>query len=77
MAVPNTLCPSQVVLNPVEEWREDDGVRSLEDPWAYNTTLFQTLQDLQVQYIEIGEETKDLKERVEHVLAHFRNEPDA
>ncbi|KAI0359483.1 hypothetical protein OH77DRAFT_1395516 [Trametes cingulata] len=58
-----------VVLKPVAEWFEDDGVRSLEDPWKYNETLFRTLEELGIPYVTIGEETKDISARVEFVLS--------
>lgn len=59
------------MLNPVEEWREDDGIRSLEDPWAYTSCLFQILRDLEIPWVEIGDEMKDLNGRVKLVKTYF------
>ncbi|KAI0364831.1 hypothetical protein BV20DRAFT_955415 [Pilatotrama ljubarskyi] len=58
-----------VVLQPVAEWLEDDGVRSLEDPWKYNDALFSTLEELRIPYVTIGEETKAIDARVDFVIS--------
>ena len=55
------------MLEPVEEWIEDDGVRSLEDPWKYTRALYATLSALKIPWKSIGVERKSLKERVEFV----------
>ncbi|KAI0740539.1 AAA domain-containing protein [Earliella scabrosa] len=60
-----------VVLEPVVEWIEDDGVRSLEDPWRYARELKKTLDNLAIPYIALGVETKDLLERVELVTSRL------
>ncbi|KAI8968820.1 AAA domain-containing protein [Trametes punicea] len=57
-----------VVLEPVREWIEDDGIRSLEDPWRYNEALVATLRELDIPYVTIGENIKDIRERVDLVL---------
>ncbi|OBZ65909.1 hypothetical protein A0H81_14117 [Grifola frondosa] len=61
-----------VVLSPVAEWMMDDGVRSLEDPWRYNEELYRTLNELEIPFIIIGEETRDIQIRVELVKRHLR-----
>ena len=53
-----------VVLHPVAEWVVDDGVRSLEDPIKYNEVLLATLRELELSFIEIGGEMRDLQQRV-------------
>ena len=53
-----------MVLEPVVEWIEDDGVRSLEDPWKYARELKKTLDNLAIPYMTLGVETKYLLERV-------------
>ncbi|EKM53817.1 uncharacterized protein PHACADRAFT_211456 [Phanerochaete carnosa HHB-10118-sp] len=53
------------LLQPVLEWLQDDGIRSLEDPWNYNAHLRTTLTELGIPFVEIGEELKDIAERVE------------
>lgn len=60
-----------VVLQPVVDWLEDDGVRSLEDPWNYNNHLCSTLRELSIPFIEIDESVRDLSERVKLVEAHL------
>ncbi|KAH9888526.1 AAA domain-containing protein [Cubamyces lactineus] len=60
-----------VVLEPVTEWLEDDGVRSLEDPGRYNSVLVATLRELGIPYVTIGTETKDIRARVNLVLEHL------
>ncbi|OJT07640.1 hypothetical protein TRAPUB_1500, partial [Trametes pubescens] len=62
----------QVVLEPVPEWIHDDGVRSLEDPWEYNEALFTTLKQLDIPYVVIGQEKKDILARVGFVMERLR-----
>ncbi|KAI0653603.1 AAA domain-containing protein, partial [Cubamyces menziesii] len=57
-----------VVLEPVTEWLEDDGVRSLEDPERYNRVLFATLRELGIPYVKLGAEMKNIRARVDLVL---------
>lgn len=61
-----------VLLQPVVEWLEDDGTRSLEDPWNYNAHLRDTLTELGITFIEIGDKAKDIAERVEIVRRYLR-----
>jgi len=56
-----------IVLQPVKEWIKDDGVRSLENPWNYNKHLFATLEELNIPYVTIGADLKDLDSRVAFV----------
>ncbi|GJE97877.1 AAA domain-containing protein [Phanerochaete sordida] len=60
------------LLQPVPAWLEDDGIRSLEDPWNYNAHLRATLTELGIPLIEIGEDVKDLDQRVDIVRKHLR-----
>ncbi|EMD32885.1 hypothetical protein CERSUDRAFT_87609 [Gelatoporia subvermispora B] len=60
-----------VLLQPVIEWIVDDGVRSLEDPWRYNSALMKTLDGLEIPYVQIGEETKNIQARIEFVLSYL------
>ncbi|KAI0343648.1 hypothetical protein BDW22DRAFT_1356136 [Trametopsis cervina] len=60
-----------VVLSPVPEWLEDDGIRSLDDPSSYHTTLCNLLTELNIPFIQIDEEMKDLTERVLFVENHL------
>lgn len=53
-----------VMLNPVPEWIKDDGVRSLEDPWQYCNYLRDTLRELTIPFREVGEDVKDIDDRV-------------
>ncbi|KAI0919369.1 hypothetical protein AcW1_003921 [Taiwanofungus camphoratus] len=55
-----------IVLKPVAEWIQDDGVRSLEDPWKYNGKLIETLKALRIPFVQIGERMKDIQARVEY-----------
>lgn len=50
---------------------EDDGIRSLEDPWNYNAQLCATLTELGIPFIEIGDNVRDMLERVEMVERHL------
>ena len=56
-----------VVLQPVKEWIHDDGVRTLEDPWTYNRRLFETLEELNIPFVTIGADLKDIDSRVAFV----------
>lgn len=60
------------MLEPVPEWIHDDGVRSLEDPWEYNEALFTTLKQLDIPYVVIGQEKKDILARVGFVMERLR-----
>jgi predicted ATPase len=59
------------VLKPIPEWIEDDGVRSLDDPTNYYTQLCELLTELGIWFVDIGEEIKDLSQRVQFVLDHL------
>lgn len=56
-----------VVLQPVKEWIHDDGVRALENPWTYNQRLFETLDEMNIPYVTIGADLKDIDSRVAFV----------
>lgn len=64
----------EVILQPIEEWFHDDGVRSLEDPWEYNEQLYATMTELNIPFVTIGEERKDLRERVEFLKQFLQSE---
>lgn len=57
-----------VLLKPVKEWVQDDGVRSLEDLERCVGIFREVLAELGVQYREFGEEEKRLEERVVRVM---------
>ena len=52
------------LLEPVEEWITDDGVRSIENLQACFEIFQATLQYLGIEYYVIGKETKPISERV-------------
>ncbi|KAG9126196.1 hypothetical protein FRC07_004521, partial [Ceratobasidium sp. 392] len=57
-----------VLLHPVEEWVEDDGVRSLNDPHKYPAVFKMFLNRFGFDYEEMGEDVKNLEDRVDRVL---------
>lgn len=68
-----------LLLNPVPEWRVDDGVRSLEQHERCIVVFREVLTELGIPFSELGEEMKDLGERVEWVkravVASTRSSP--
>ena len=53
-----------VLFKPVPEWFIDDGVRSM-DKQAQTLEVFRNiLEELEIPYVELGEEIKDLQARV-------------
>ncbi|KAG8751263.1 hypothetical protein FRC14_008036 [Serendipita sp. 396] len=65
----SSLIHSVVILTDgVEEWREDDGVRSLYDPWKVADVFRRKLAALRIPYHEVGEDMKDLGERINWVV---------
>ena len=57
-----------VLFNPVQEWLVDDGVRSMDSQGQ--TAVFRgILKELEIPYVELGEEIKDLQARVAFVKA--------
>ncbi|KAF8877848.1 AAA domain-containing protein [Gymnopilus junonius] len=61
-----------VLLKPVKEWVQDDGVRSLEDLETCLSIFKALLDELRVQYWEFGEDEKRLEERVVRVMGFAR-----
>jgi nicotinamide riboside kinase len=57
------------LLEPVPEWVEDDGVRSLDDHERCLSVFMDTLQQLGINYEVIGGEIMDLKVRMAKVVA--------
>jgi nicotinamide riboside kinase len=57
-----------VLLHPVVEWLEDDGVRSLDDPQKYPTVFKEYLEKFKLDYEEMGDSVKGLEDRVDMVL---------
>ena len=51
----------------------DDGVRSLEDPWRYGEALHDTLADLAIPYVTLGNDVRDIAERVDRVVHVLTN----
>jgi predicted ATPase len=63
------LHPVVILAGGVKEWQgQDDGVRSLYDPFGVTDYFRATLEQLGIAYNELGEEIKDLNERVDSVL---------
>ncbi|THU86804.1 hypothetical protein K435DRAFT_731257 [Dendrothele bispora CBS 962.96] len=57
-----------ILLLPVEEWLEDDGIRSLEDQDRCAEVFKRVLGELGIEYKELGPNLKDLARRVDFVL---------
>ena len=51
---------------------QDDGVRSLEDPWHYSNVLHVTLSELGISWVVLSKNMMDLTARVEHVCEILR-----
>lgn len=49
----------------------DDGIRSLEDPWHYNQVLMDTLHELEISFVTIASDLKDLNDRIRFVQRHL------
>lgn len=53
-----------ILFKPVPEWLVDDGVRSMEE-WGQNLEVFRGIwRELEIPFVELGEEIKDLQSRV-------------
>ncbi|ELU45718.1 MobB domain-containing protein [Rhizoctonia solani AG-1 IA] len=61
-----------VLLHPIAEWIEDDGVRSLADPSSYPQTYKHYMDRFGIKYYEIDGSMKDLESRVNAVLEWVR-----
>ncbi|QRW13640.1 AAA domain protein [Ceratobasidium sp. AG-Ba] len=57
-----------VLLHPVAEWIEDDGVRSLDDPYKCPIVFKTVMNNLNISFKEMGGELKGLEDRVDKVL---------
>ncbi|PVG01696.1 hypothetical protein CPB86DRAFT_683379, partial [Serendipita vermifera] len=57
-----------ILTGGVKEWIEDDGIRSLYDPYEVTSYFRDVLERLGMEWHEIGENIKDLQERVDWVL---------
>lgn len=61
--------PTVIVTDGVMEWKgTDDGVRSLYDPWVVTAVFRRVLRELNIPYLELGENIKDLRQRVEWAI---------
>lgn len=58
-----------MLLTPIPEWLEDDGVRSLYDQQHCTDVFREVLRELGVGFEEMGVETKALSDRVDRVVA--------
>ncbi|KAF8597549.1 hypothetical protein BDV93DRAFT_479290 [Ceratobasidium sp. AG-I] len=58
-----------VLLHPVDEWIEDDGVRSLADPVKYPSAYKEYLERFGIGYQELNDGLKGLEARVDQVLS--------
>lgn len=56
-----------LLLNPIEEWLVDDGVRNLDNHERCINVFRQVLDELGIKYQEIGAEMKGLEDRVKVV----------
>ncbi|KAF9069455.1 AAA domain-containing protein [Rhodocollybia butyracea] len=56
-----------VLLRPIPEWMIDDGVRSLEDGERCYAMFVKVLKELDIPFVEVGEECRWLGERVAFV----------
>jgi nicotinamide riboside kinase len=57
-----------ILLKPVSEWLVDDGVRSTENQQVCTGIFSRLLNDLGIEYYEIGEKMMYLQERVSFVM---------
>jgi len=57
-----------VLFKPVPEWLVDDGVRSMEQQGHVLEAFRKILKELDIPYVELGEEIKDLQARVTFVM---------
>lgn len=53
-----------ILFKPIPEWLVDDGVRSMEKQDLSVKVFRDILKELEVPYVELGEETRDLQARV-------------
>lgn len=60
--------PLVILTDGVDEWRVDDGVRSLYDPKTVAVTFRDVLARLKISHLELGENIKDIEERVAWVM---------
>ncbi len=68
--LPNYRNSTFILLKPVDEWLEDDGVRSLDD-LAVCTEAFQNiLNSLEISYQKLDRSCRLLEERVAQVLTY-------
>ncbi|KAG8691631.1 hypothetical protein FRC11_014383 [Ceratobasidium sp. 423] len=57
-----------ILLHPVKEWFEDDGVRSLADPSGYPRAFKHYMDQFEIKYYELDDSLKALDDRVNAVL---------
>lgn len=57
-----------ILLHPVKEWFEDDGIRALTDTSRYPDTYKYYLERYGIKYYEMGDTLKNLDDRVDRVL---------
>jgi GTPase SAR1 family protein len=68
-SLPQPSLRSTIILTDgVKEWIEDDGIRSLYDPFEVTGHFRQLLRGLGVEWHEIGENIKDIQKRVDWIL---------
>lgn len=53
-----------ILFKPVPEWLIDDGIRSMEKQDNHSEVFRSILKELEIPYVELGGEIKDLEERV-------------
>lgn len=54
-----------ILFKPVPEWLVDDGVRSIDEQGQSIGVFREVLRELEIPYVELGEEIKDLGARVD------------
>ena len=57
-----------ILFKPVPEWLVDDGVRSIDNQDSSLEVFCNVLKELEIRYVELGEEIKDLQARVTFVM---------
>lgn len=65
---PLQIKPLVILTDGVEAWREDDGVRSLYNPWEVTAVFEKKLMELAIPYNKIGDNILNINERVDWVM---------
>lgn len=68
---------SFILLAPVAEWLEDDGIRSVDDSFSCMDSYRDILREFRIPFMEIDESCQNLDERVERALTYLASRRDA